>query len=110
MQKKLIRLRHERLVITDGRYELADAENENVYTFLRKGENESLLVVCNFTDRTIKYSVKEYLNGAEGKLVISNYEDAAETEGSGMRYADEVTLSNDEDGVAVVLERIVSFI
>ena len=34
----------------------------------------------------------------------------AETEGSGMRYADEVTLSNDEDGVAVVLERIASII
>lgn len=42
--------------------------------------------------------------------MISNYEDAAETEGSGMRYADEVILSNDEDGVAVVLERIVSLI
>lgn len=34
----------------------------------------------------------------------------AETEGSGMRYADGVTLSNDEDGVAVVLERIASII
>lgn len=44
----------------------------------------------------------------------------AETEGSGIamgnaptdikRYADEVTLSNDEDGVAVVLERILSLI
>ena len=77
--QKLIRLRHELPVITDGRYELVDAENENVYTFLRKGENESLLVVCNFTDRTIDYPVKEYLNGAEGKLVISNYEDAAAT-------------------------------
>ena len=65
---------------------------------------------CRLPDRTIKYSVKEYLNGAEGKLVISNYEDAAETEGSGMRYADEVILSNDEDGVAVVLERILSLI
>jgi len=84
--QKLIRLRHEMPVITDGRYELVDAENENVYTFLRKGENENLLVVCNFTDRTIKYPVKEYLNGAEGRLVISNYEDAAET------VADELVL------------------
>ena len=84
--QKLIRLRHEMPVITDGRYELVDAENENVYTFLRKGEKESLLVVCNFTDRMIKYPVKEYLNGAEGKLVISNYEDAAET------VADELVL------------------
>ncbi len=44
-----------------------------------RGESENLLVVCNFTDRTISYQVKEYLNGAEGKLVISNYEDAAAT-------------------------------
>lgn len=35
--QKLIRLRHELPIITDVRYELVDAENENVYTFLRKG-------------------------------------------------------------------------
>lgn len=61
--------------------EYRDLEALDIYKDFteRKGENESLLVVCNFTDRTIGYPVKEYLNGAEGKLVISNYEDAAAT-------------------------------
>lgn len=77
--QRLIQLRHEMPVITDGRYELIDADNPNVYTYLRRGETETLLVVCNFTDQIISHPVKEYLYGAAGKLVISNYVDAADT-------------------------------
>ena len=51
--QKLVKLRHEIPVITDGEYELLDAENEKVYTYLRKGENESLIVAANFTDEEI---------------------------------------------------------
>lgn len=75
--QKLIALRHEMPVITDGRYVLVDSANEKVYAYLRKGEDESLLVVCNFTDETIEYPVGEYLEGRAGELVISNYKEAA---------------------------------
>ena len=75
--QKLIALRHEMPVITEGRYVLVDPANEKVYAYLRKDENESLLVVCNFTDETIEYPVGEYLEGRAGELVISNYEEAA---------------------------------
>lgn len=43
--QKLIQLRHEMPIITDGVYELLDKENESVYAYLRKGEKETLLVV-----------------------------------------------------------------
>ena len=46
--QKLIQLRHEMPIITDGVYELLDKENESVYAYLRKGEKETLLVVGNF--------------------------------------------------------------
>ena len=75
--QKLIALRHEMSVITEGRYVLVDPANDKVYAYLRKGEDESLLVVCNFTDETIEYPVGEYLEGRAGELVISNYKEAA---------------------------------
>lgn len=63
----------------DGEYKLIDAENEQVYAYLRCGEKETLLVVCNFTEETIVYPVMEYANGKKTKLMISNYEDAPKT-------------------------------
>ena len=38
--KKLVQLRHEVPVITDGVYKLLDADNEKVYTYLRLRKNE----------------------------------------------------------------------
>lgn len=80
--QKLISLRHELLVITDGVYELLDAENEKVYSYLRKGENETLVVSCNFTDETVEYEMdqkaKELIQTKESSLVIANYKDTPE--------------------------------
>lgn len=76
--QKLVALRHEMPVITDGVYELLDAENEKVYTYLRKGEEETLVVICNFTDETIDYHVDDKVKAESSRLVISNYKDARE--------------------------------
>ncbi len=74
--QKLINLRHEMPIITEGEYELLDADNEKVYSYLRKGEGETLVVVANFTDETISYQVEEKVQAKESSLVISNYKDA----------------------------------
>ena len=65
-------------IITDGVYELLDKENESVYAYLRKGEKETLLVVGNFTDKTINYHIEEKVQAKKSRLLISNY-NAAET-------------------------------
>ena len=77
--QKLVKLRHEIPVITDGVYKILDAGNEKVYTYLRKGENETLVVVANFTDEVIEYQVDESVKAQESSLLISNYKDAPET-------------------------------
>lgn len=46
--QKLIRLRHEMPIITEGIYELLDTDNESIYTYLRKGEKESASCNCKF--------------------------------------------------------------
>ena len=107
--QKLIRLRHELPVITDGRYELVDAETEGsgmLYAVTTNGSAIYELGSCkclweNPMDRKDTFDILSY---SEKKdmfpfLFID-----------GRGYADEVTLSNDEDGVAVVLERIASII
>lgn len=73
--QKLIDLRHRIPVITDGIYQLLDAENEEVYAYLRKSEEEMLIVIANFTEKEISYRVEEVANGV-GNLLISNYDDA----------------------------------
>ena len=84
--KKLVQLRHEVSVITDGVYKLLDADNEKVYTYLRKNEDETLLVICNFTKETIVYPVGDFVEASQGTLFISNYDDAPQ------QYADAIDL------------------
>ena len=84
--KKLVQLRHEVPVITDGVYKLLDADNEKVYTYLRKNEDETLLVICNFTKETIDYPVGDFVEATQGTLLISNYDDAPQ------QYADAIEL------------------
>lgn len=84
--KKLVQLRHEVPVITDGVYKLLDADNEMVYTYLRKNEDETLLVICNFTKETVDYPVGDFVKASQGTLLISNYEDAPQ------QYADAIEL------------------
>lgn len=84
--KKLVQLCHEMPVITDGVYKLLDADNEKVYTYLRKSEDETLLVICNFTKETIDYPVGDFVNADQGTLLISNYDDAPQ------QYADAIEL------------------
>ena len=84
--KKLVQLRHEVPVITDGVYKLLDADNEKVYTYLRKNEDETLLVICNFTKEIIDYPVGDFVEATQGTLLISNYDDAPQ------QYADAIEL------------------
>lgn len=64
-----MQLRHEVPVITDGVYKLLDADNEKVYTYLRKNEDETLLVICNFTKETIVYPVGDFCRSISGNIV-----------------------------------------
>ena len=78
MWNSVLQIRIRFFTIIDGVYELLDKENESVYAYLRKGEKETLLVVGNFTDKTINYHIEEKVQAKKSRLLISNY-NAAET-------------------------------
>ena len=75
--KKLIRLRKETPVIVDGVFEMLLPDDEEIFTYRRTNDSQTLTVICNF------YGNERSIDAAslipEGsKLLISNYADVAD--------------------------------
>ncbi len=74
--KKLVRLRKEYDVFVNGDFRLLLADDENIFAYTRTNEDHTLLVLCNFYDTTVSYSLDEDVSGME--LLVSNYRDTDE--------------------------------
>jgi oligo-1,6-glucosidase len=72
--KKLIALRQQLPIITTGRYEVLDLEDEFVYAYRRIGKDSQLLVISNFSDQP---QIRHYNFGTITSLLIGNYRDDA---------------------------------
>lgn len=77
--QELNRLRKEYDVITNGDYELISEGNDSVFAFVRKTDNEMLLVINNFygKDTTYPLPVRLDIDGLTSSVLLSNYEDSA---------------------------------
>ncbi|QLL70553.1 alpha-glucosidase [Lactobacillus sp. 3B(2020)] len=71
--QKLIQLRHNLPVMTEGNFALVSGNesDDQVFAYTRSDGNTTLLVITNFTKATI---VRKYAAG-QGTLLLSNYED-----------------------------------
>lgn len=69
--KKLIKLRHNSDLIIYGDYELLDPKDEDVFAYKRRYNDQTLLVISNFTDKTV---TRDY-NQKNGQRLIGNYND-----------------------------------
>ena len=73
--QKLIELRHNSDLIVYGDYAVIDMEDEEVFTYRRRYNDETLLVINNFADHEV---IRDY--GQEnGALLIGNYADDKNT-------------------------------
>ncbi len=75
--KKLINLRRNSKwsnIIVYGIFDIYDLNNENIFIYTRKLENEKLLVVCNLSDKKLKYKIPVDITG-RGECIISNYKE-----------------------------------
>jgi oligo-1,6-glucosidase len=68
--QKLIKLRKELDIITLGDYELLLPDDPDLYVYTRNYKNESLLVVCNFSEKERALTLPERFT--DSKLLISN--------------------------------------
>ncbi|MET1248292.1 alpha,alpha-phosphotrehalase [Sporolactobacillus sp. STCC-11] len=76
--QKLIALRKTYDVIVNGGFELIEPYDPSVFAYVRTGRGEQLLVVSNFTDQSVSFSVPEEIVHDQSDLLISNYADSPE--------------------------------
>ena len=75
--QKLISLRHNSDLIVYGTYDLLLADDPDIYAYTRTLDDDKLIVYCNFSDNTREVELPEEFTN--GKILISNYNDAAVT-------------------------------
>ncbi len=73
--QKLIQLRKEVDLITYGEYELLHEYDPKIFSYVRKGDNETLLVVNNFFDSEAEFTLPDHIDvkGCISDVLISNY-------------------------------------
>ncbi|MED3623927.1 alpha,alpha-phosphotrehalase [Bacillus thermocopriae] len=78
--QKLIQLRKEYDVITEGNYELLLEDSNDIFAYVRTYGTEKLLVINNFYGKETKAVLPSSLNLDEWKseMLISNYNDSSE--------------------------------
>lgn len=75
--KKLISLRHECAIITEGSYEPLLEEHPEIFAYERRLGNEIWLILCNFSDRQTILPGKVIEKKNLSKVVLNNYEEIA---------------------------------
>lgn len=69
----LLRLRKEHPIFVYGSYDLILDDDEAIYAFTRTLENDRLLVILNFTDKTPVFTLPPQIAFADTELLLSNY-------------------------------------
>lgn len=75
--QQLISLRKTHPAIVDGLTEFVDFENENVISYRRTTSRETLLVIANFSDKTVGFDIGNELASFKWKTLLANYSDTA---------------------------------
>lgn len=70
--QKLIQLRKDLDIITAGKYQLIMNDDLDIYAYKRVGQDQELIVYCNFTDKTVTYD-NSYLH--DPSIIIQNYDE-----------------------------------
>ena len=76
--QKLISLRHNSDLIVYGTYDLILDDDKDIYAYTRTLGDEKLVVYCNFSENTREVEIPAEFT--DGKILISNYEDAKVSE------------------------------
>ncbi|MEY3500543.1 MAG: hypothetical protein RL308_2212 [Bacteroidota bacterium] len=72
--RKMVQLRKDNPVITQGSYTLLDRDNPNVFVFLRELDGKKIMVALNFTSKTTYF--KTEIDLSKTKLISTNYKEA----------------------------------
>ena len=70
--KKIIALRQQMPIITNGHYSVLDIDDTEVYAYKRSGVDSELLIISNFTNQTL---TRHYPLNDGANMILSNYGD-----------------------------------
>ena len=76
--QKLISLRKEYNIITEGDYELLLADDSQIFAYTRSTETEKLVVINNFYEKNTSFQLPNTVNfdGFKQSIILSNYPDS----------------------------------
>lgn len=69
--QKLIKLRKQLPIITEGSFDLVKADDSDVFSYVRTLGDKKLLVICSFADEKVPYQLP--FDIADAELISSNY-------------------------------------
>ncbi|MCX7694477.1 MAG: alpha-glucosidase [Caloramator sp.] len=71
--RRLIEIRKNNLTLVYGDFIEINREHEEIYSYIRKGEDDAFLVVVNFFGGTPEFKLPEDVKIREAELILSNY-------------------------------------
>ena len=71
--QKLIKLRHEEPILTEGEYVLLLENDPDIFAYLRRSEKETWLVAANLSEKTLPADALLTYAGSHQEFMISNY-------------------------------------
>lgn len=78
--KKLITLRHQEALLTEGNYQLILADDPDIFAYLRETENECWLIAANLSEKIRSGECLKPYEGCMEEMKIMNYERTSLTE------------------------------
>ena len=72
--KKLIRFRKENEIVLKGDYKEYYKNSKNLYVYERTYNNQRMLVICSFTEKSVAFEAPEGYDLSKGVKVLGNYE------------------------------------
>ncbi|WP_400243647.1 alpha-glucosidase [Niallia sp. JL1B1071] len=78
--RKLIELRKEHEVIVYGNYDLLLENHPEIFAYKRSLNGETLVVICNFSEKEIETNVLQEVTFDSCEMLISNYQDSDKEE------------------------------
>lgn len=77
--QKLISLRKEYDIVTNGDYELLAPDDDKIFAYLRSTDKEKLFVINNFYEEEAVFTVPKHIDttGLSSRILLSNYPDSA---------------------------------
>jgi len=73
--QKMISLRKKYPVFAYGKYDILLEKDQNIYAYRRLGEENNLLVLLNFSGKSVEYNLSSELKIESAELILNNYQE-----------------------------------